>query len=193
MKFPLLSKASPNLDTTIRDELLIAGIAPHTLPLIPQHLAVPTHVQGFVGSWVFTRAWSYWMASGPGIPTTAALELHANFSDSVRVHGHAASPSPLVQSQGLGVNSYHVDDVLGLQALVGVLNRALEVPQTCTFRQLAIGARFKYPEGKKIWVKLNGGGIAEWQDSLATGSWVGQAIGIFSDPLQPDAPVIFLG
>jgi hypothetical protein len=194
MHFSNLAKDhSPELDAQITAELQLAGIEAHTLPYVPTNTEVKTLVRGTVGPWIFTRHWSYWSAKGPSIPTTAALELFQDHSATVRANGHAGSPSPLELYQGFGVTSYHIDDPEGLKALADVIKRIATIPKPCQFSELAIGARFTYPEGSKVWVKLDRHGIAEWSPKYATATWVGQAVGVFSTPEAHASEVIYLG
>ena len=84
---------------------------------------VPTHVIGHIdpSGWGFERAWTYWVAEGPGIPVEEAEELHEKYGQVVRVSGHCGCPSPLEWFKGFGVGLYHVDTLEGLKALADTI------------------------------------------------------------------------
>ena len=50
------------------------------------------------------------------------------------------------------------------------------------FSKLAIGTRFKYPNGESTWVKIDlCGTIAKWEDEQICSSWIGQPICSLND------------
>lgn len=53
------------------------------------------------------------------------------------------------------------------------------------FSWLSLGAKFKYPNRSKIWIKishdLSGGCIAEWNENKQDIYWVGQSICSLND------------
>lgn len=78
---------------------------------------------GTLHGWEFRRAWYYWMVNGPGIPIQYAMPLHEQHGKSVRVDGNCGCPSPLEHCNGFPVNSYHVDNQEGLNALAEVIRK----------------------------------------------------------------------
>lgn len=75
-------------------------------------------VYGELFGWTFTRAWYYWCAHGPGLTLEFSEPLHEEEGQSVRVEGHCGCPSPREYCKGLPVTSYHIDNQIGLNALV---------------------------------------------------------------------------
>jgi len=61
---------------TCRTELETAGIETFEGG-VSIHGEVPSRIHGQLGQWAFKRAWTYWIADGPGIPPEIAEELHA--------------------------------------------------------------------------------------------------------------------
>lgn len=62
------------------------------------------------------------------------------------------------------------------------------------FKTLALGARFKYTERGRTWVKLgNDGVIAEWDAKNISNSWFGQSICSFNDEDNFDVSVHIVG
>lgn len=82
---------------------------------------VKTSVRGALHGWIFTRSWVYWDAKGPGIELEAAMKLHEQFGNQVRVAGHCGCPSPLEHYKGLACGSYHIDSPEGLKALADTI------------------------------------------------------------------------
>lgn len=131
-RFP--NKAGDHADT---DDILRAELAAAGIPTLqeaegkgPDFLAdmlrrtsgeVKTSVIGCLHGWEFKRAWTYWIATGPGIEVDAAERLHAEHGRTVRVEGHCGCPSPREQFKGLACGSYHVDDAAGLKALADTI------------------------------------------------------------------------
>ena len=109
-------------DNEIAAELEAAGIKVVKMPecFRDQH-EVHTNIIGELGGWGFTRAWYYWIASGPGIPPDIAMKLHEKHGQEVRVDGHCGCPSPLEWHHGFAVGCYHVDSQEGLNALAEVI------------------------------------------------------------------------
>lgn len=74
---------------------------------------------------------------------------------------------------------------------VAGLNKRIVMP----FDHLAIGARFRYKDGGKTWIKLDGHGlgkVAEYDPVLITHeSWIGQIICSAKDVDGEDLTVIF--
>ena len=67
----------PNLDSLIEEELTAAGIETAKMPnFYALRREVPTRVIGELHGWGFQRAWYYWVAEGPGIPSDVAMKLH---------------------------------------------------------------------------------------------------------------------
>jgi hypothetical protein len=59
------------------------------------------------------------------------------------------------------------------------------------FSTLALGSRFRYPDAKTIWVKLNWRGtIVEWDKARETHTWIGQSIVSFGEEDGEDGDVI---
>ena len=87
---------------------------------------VDTSIAGELHQWSFRRAWSYWVAEGPGLPPTYATPLHEAHGNDVRVDGHCGSPSPLEWHKGFAVGMYHVDTPTGLKALADALKQCVE-------------------------------------------------------------------
>jgi hypothetical protein len=88
---------------------------------------VPTKVRGHLdpSSWLFERAWTYWVCKGPGIPPKEAVELHKAYGRVVRVSGHCGCPSPLEWYKGFGCGLYHVDTLKGLKALADMIKKIM--------------------------------------------------------------------
>lgn len=82
---------------------------------------VPTAYLGSMCLWGFQRAWTYWVATGPGIPENRATPFHIAWGKEVRVNGHCGCPSPLEQNKGFAVDLYHIDTQLGLNAFADLL------------------------------------------------------------------------
>ena len=136
------------LDIQIEVELKEAGIEVHSLSVLrgikianeknhpessSDELAevrangeVPTQHLGQLGSWGFSRAWYYWIATGPGIPPEDAKRLHDKNGHACRVDGHAGAPDPIEHCRGFAVGCYHVDTQNGLNALANTIREVLE-------------------------------------------------------------------
>ena len=113
------------LDQTCSDELIAAGI--ELFEGFKREGEVPTKVRGSLHGWLFTRAWRYWIAEGPGIPPYPyANSLHKAHGNEVRVDGNCTCPSPLEWSHGLAIGHYHVDSAEGLKALADTLGRIVQ-------------------------------------------------------------------
>lgn len=82
---------------------------------------VKSSVVGVLHGWQFKRDWRYWSCTGPGIEIETAEALYATHGSTVRVAGHAGSPSPSEWFHGLAVGFYHVDDAAGLKALADTI------------------------------------------------------------------------
>ncbi|MCB1865792.1 MAG: hypothetical protein KDG50_10200 [Chromatiales bacterium] len=137
MNFPNRAGDHPDTDDILRGELRAAGI-----PTIqeadgkpPEYMAeffrrasgeVKTSVIGTLHGWTFKRAWTYWVASGPGIEIEAAQRLHEEHGTYVRVAGHCASPSPGEFFLGLACGNYHVDTQEGLNAIARTIRELVE-------------------------------------------------------------------
>lgn len=113
-------------DKEIASELKQAGIKVHECELLRDSGEVKTSILGSLGKWGFRRAWSYWIADGPGIPPNYAEELHKNFGKVVRVDGHCGCPSPKEWLSGFAVGLYHVDSQEGLNALARTIRQIME-------------------------------------------------------------------
>ena len=129
---PNVAGVTENIDNTLMEELKAAGIPYNTLPEMCRGTGeVKTIIVGELHMWTFQRAWSYWVAKGPGIPLNYANNLHRYFGDEVRVDGHCMCPSPYKQFKGFGVGHYHVDTAEGLRALaktiIVVINEATPI------------------------------------------------------------------
>ena len=112
----------PNLDSLIEEELTAAGIETAKMPnFYALRREVPTRVIGELHGWGFQRAWYYWVAEGPGIPSDVAMKLHETHGKEVRVAGHCGCPSPLEWYHGFAVGLYHVDTPEGLKALADAI------------------------------------------------------------------------
>jgi hypothetical protein len=111
-----------DVDEKISKELEIAGIKSTKMPeFFRERHEVKTIIVGELYGWYFERAWYYWMARGPGIPSDIATTLHEKFGREVRVAGHCGCPSPLEWYHGFAVGNYHVDTQEGLKALADVI------------------------------------------------------------------------
>lgn len=108
-------------DTGLIKELTEAGIEVKYYAKMPPG-EVPANVYGELNGWTFERAWYYWIATGPAIPTTIAETLHATHGQEVRVEGHCGCPSPSEYCGDQGVSSYHVDSQKGLNALAKTIS-----------------------------------------------------------------------
>lgn len=134
--FHNLARSEPFSPETIEEvtaaciaEMEAAGIKPFVFGHVMGRSEVPTKAMGQFGMWGFERAWYYWRANGPGLPSDVAERLHALHGRSVRVGGHCGCPSPREWFKGFGVGSYHVDSPEGLKALVDAL-RSVYDPAT---------------------------------------------------------------
>lgn len=114
-------------DDALIEELELAGIDFFRLP-VKMSTEVPTCIMGEIEGtgWCFERAWTYWMAKGPGIPLEDAMILHKNYGDVVRVAGHCGCPSPLEWYKGFGCGSYHIDTIRGLKALADTIKKIMK-------------------------------------------------------------------
>lgn len=116
-------------DEALIEELEFAGIEHYKMPFILTS-EVPTRIIGQIKNtqWGFERAWTYWVAKGPGVPPFFAEKLHKEYGQVVRVAGHCGCPSPLEWYKGFGTGLYHVDTLEGLKALADtiklVMNRS---------------------------------------------------------------------
>ncbi len=110
-------------DREIGDELRIVDIEVHEHEILRNQGEVKTSVRGSLHGWCFSRAWTYWIARGPGIPPRYADELHEKHGQEVRVDGHCGCPSPKEWFKGFAVGHYHVDTQLGLKALANTIRR----------------------------------------------------------------------
>jgi len=108
-------------------ELEEAGIKPLTVPILLLGREVPAKVIGSLCGWTFERAWTYWIAKGPGLPVEIADRLHETYGREVRVDGHCGAPSPREWFHGFGVGHYHVDSQAGLGALAKALMSVAEM------------------------------------------------------------------
>lgn len=120
--FPNMSGCE-GADEVLEKELIEAGIEVHKLPFDVPNSEVPTRVIGSIAGWEFERAWYYWRAKGPGIPTEDATELHEELGKEIRVNGHCGCPSPKEQFGNFGVGSYHIDTQRGLNTLAALLRK----------------------------------------------------------------------
>ena len=114
------------IDNDLIEELELAGIEYYKLP-IPCSGEVSTRIIGEItgSGWRFSRAWTYWVAEGPGIPPYDAEKLHKKYGKVVRVAGHCGSPSPIEWYGGFGCGSYHVDTLGGLKALADTIKEIM--------------------------------------------------------------------
>lgn len=117
-----------DIDELLIKELDAAGIPYSKLPECcrDRDKEISTIVIGDLHGWGFLRNWSYWVATGPGIPPEYATPLHELHGQSVRVAGHCGCPSPLEWFNGFAVGNYHVDTFSGLKALVDTINLVVE-------------------------------------------------------------------
>ena len=115
-------------DDAIEKELVDAGIDVYKSEMFRKKGEVPTSVIGTLdpSGWGFERAWTYWVADGPGIPPEIAEELHKTHGQVVRVSGHCGCPSPLEWYKGFAVGNYHIDTQEGLKVLADVIKKILE-------------------------------------------------------------------
>ena len=114
-------------DKQIREELTQAGI-----PIKSERgkSEVPYTLIGNLNGWIFTRAWYYWVARGPGIPFEKAKILFDEFGKDVRSNGHCLSVDyppygfvTQVDERAGGVCAYHIDTQKGLNALAAVIEK----------------------------------------------------------------------
>ncbi len=118
-----------NINPLVCAELTAAGIPVADLGVVYEasdRREVKTRFMGDLHGWSFQRAWSYWIAEGPGLPLAYAQPLYEAFGQVVRVDGHCGCPSPLAWFKGFGVGCYHVDTAEGLKALADALSRCVE-------------------------------------------------------------------
>ena len=122
MNFPNFAGRG-GIDKDVADELECARIGVRQL-VARQSGEVDTGIIGMLEGWRFTRAWRYWVANGPGIPTADAEDLHDARGTEVRVAGHCGCPSPTAWCGDKPVTMYHVDTQAGLCALADTIRRA---------------------------------------------------------------------
>ncbi|HET8685164.1 MAG TPA: hypothetical protein VFM18_00710, partial [Methanosarcina sp.] len=95
-----------NVDDLLKKELEDAGIDVQEFPFNSDG-EVKTRVVGSVeGSWIFKRAWCYWVASGDGIPPSYAWELYKTNGNDARIEGHCGCPDP-DYNKGFAIGLYH--------------------------------------------------------------------------------------
>jgi hypothetical protein len=132
MTFPNLARNEPFTDVDISEvtaiceaELKAAGInADWKWPAsMLSKTEVPNLILGSINLWGFERAWYYWIARGPGIPSDLAEKLHTDHGREVRVDGHCGCPSPKEWFRGFAVGHYHVDTPKGLKALADLIHQ----------------------------------------------------------------------
>lgn len=62
------------------------------------------------------------------------------------------------------------------------------------FSWLCLGAKFKYPNSNKVWVKisndLDSGCVAEWSDDNQDTYWIGQSVCSFNDDSVDDFVIL---
>lgn len=122
----LAGAPEPGGDETCRYELERAGIKVEVLPggiKLPGEVRVSTY--GTLHGWMFERAWTYWVAKGPGLPLEYAMPLHDEHGMRVRVAGDAGAPSPIEWYKGTPVPDYHVDTNEGLKALADAIKKSV--------------------------------------------------------------------
>lgn len=118
-----------NVDDKVKAELTAAGIPYRNLPnSLDLKGEVRTRIVGELAGWTFVRRWTYWAASGPGMPPPHCDDLHERFGRQCRVDGDCTSPSPAERFKGLAVNVYHVDTHAALKALSDLLRRITSDP-----------------------------------------------------------------
>jgi hypothetical protein len=128
MTFPNLA-GHTDPDPIAKAELEAAGITAISFECLRNQGEVKTAVIGQIGeghvSWGVTRAWSYWVAKGPGLPIEISERLYESHGQVVRVDGHCGCPSPSYMG-GFAVSLYHVDTPEGLKALADAIKGVQE-------------------------------------------------------------------
>ena len=128
--FPnLAGGAHDHVDRAVMSELLCAGILIDGPFESMRRGEVATAYFGNCCMWGFKRAWYYWVAEGPGVPADKAEEFHKTWGKQCRVSGSCACPSPLEDSHGFAIGSYHIDTQEGLTAFAELLKN-IYVPDT---------------------------------------------------------------
>jgi hypothetical protein len=114
-------------DVDIRKELQHAGITINEVP--KGRTEVPYTLIGKLpckngGEFKFTRAWYYWVVSGP-VPLNVAKVLYSTAvgKRDVRVVGHCGCPPPEEWVENGFINSYHIDSQEGLDFFVKTLRK----------------------------------------------------------------------
>jgi hypothetical protein len=102
-------------------ELEEAGITERLMLHYSDHPEVPAAIIAGVHRWTFTRAWYYWIATGPGIPPEHAIPFDKEWGKEVRVDGDCACRGAEFWGEGFGVGMYHIDTQEGLNAFVQLL------------------------------------------------------------------------
>jgi hypothetical protein len=116
----------PDADTHIRRELRRARVP--AVVTKPSGREVAYSVIGVLDSFVFTRAWTYWVVEGP-VPLSVAEELYTDpvGRTDIRAAGDAGCrPPDTVAKQGV-VNLYHIDTELGLRVFVDAIRVHLKM------------------------------------------------------------------
>ena len=87
---------------------------------------VKSRATGSLAGWTFTRAWYYWMASGPRIPVDVAQVFWGRHGGSARAGGDGGWRMP-TNGGYPGTGSYHIDTPAGLAAFAELI-RSLPQP-----------------------------------------------------------------
>lgn len=129
------NQAGDHVDTdeVISRELEIAGIEVISQNCFRKEEAdVKSRIKGTLHGWLFERAWTYWVATGPGLDVETAVQLHKEYGSAVRVNGDGTSPCPRECYKGLGSGFYHVDDQQGLIALADAIRQVVKATREAT-------------------------------------------------------------
>jgi len=114
------------LNQLLISELEHAGIEWVAHGSVPERTEVFTNITGSLGTWKFTRAWRYWVATSPeGLRITLAESLHYYLGRSARANGDAACRGPQVSSESSRTQGYHLDSQDGLNALASTIRKQL--------------------------------------------------------------------
>ena len=106
-------------------ELDFAGVDVFDLPGgITTSGEVEIKLLGKIDSWLFTRAWRYWVVEGPGLPLEYAVPLDDKWGHDVRASGDCDCRGPIFWEKGHPVNLYHVDTREGLMALAEAIRQS---------------------------------------------------------------------
>lgn len=129
----LVGQTTRHADAYVEDELTEACIP---IGKNLHHGEVQTSLRGECEDYIFTRAWTYWVVTGP-VPIDVAWEMYNDprGAKDVRVAGHCGCPEPAepwIRKREAGdvVDSYHIDTQDGLNLFAEKVLKTRPLPFT---------------------------------------------------------------